>query len=205
MMAKKETEERRVAEPHEILLRHTTQGAIGMDAWGAYAGDVDLSVLADGLSDHVAEIRKGDLRRIESALYSQAATLETVFTALVLRATKQDMLPQFESCMRLALKAQSQSRATLQTLAEMKSPKNTTFVKQANIASIQQVNNGTLTGARPQENQIRPNELLEHLDGNYLDTGTTCTSGRADPHLEAVGAVHGAAHGRGQGKVRAER
>lgn len=40
---------------------------------------------------------------------------------------------------RLALKAQNQIRATLQTLAELKAPKQVAFVKQANIGNQVQV------------------------------------------------------------------
>jgi transposase InsO family protein len=44
--------------------------------------------------------------------------------------------------MRLALKAQSQCRATVEALAEMKNPKPVAYVQQANIANgPQQVNN----------------------------------------------------------------
>ncbi len=44
--------------------------------------------------------------------------------------------------MRLALKAQNQTRTTLQTLAELKAPKQIAFVRQANIGNQVQVNNG---------------------------------------------------------------
>jgi hypothetical protein len=47
-----------------------------------------------------------------------------------------------ETYMRLALKAQSQCRTTLETLAGIKNPASVTFVRQANVAhGPQQVNN----------------------------------------------------------------
>jgi hypothetical protein len=57
--------------------------------------------------------------------------------------------------MQLALKAQNQSRATLQALVQLKQPSQITFVKQANIAQgHQQVNNLSEKDITPQ------NELL---------------------------------------------
>ena len=42
---------------------------------------------------------------------------------------------------------ESQGRATLQTLVEVKFPKQATFIRQANIANQQQVNNATAPAA----------------------------------------------------------
>ncbi len=53
-----------------------------------------------------------------------------------------------ETLLRLALKAQSQCRTTLLTLAEIKNPRPIAFVNQANFAhGPQQVNNRTLAAA----------------------------------------------------------
>jgi hypothetical protein len=53
-----------------------------------------------------------------------------------------DHLDASERFMRLALKAQSQCRSTIESLAEIKNPSSVAFVKQANIAKgHQQVNN----------------------------------------------------------------
>ena len=49
-----------------------------------------------------------------------------------------------ETHLKLAFKAQSQCRTTLETLAEIKSPRSVAFVRQANTsAGPQQLNNGT--------------------------------------------------------------
>jgi hypothetical protein len=91
--------------------------------------------------------------------------------------------------MRLALKAQSQCRATLETLAEIKNPSSVAFVRQANIAhGPQQVNNSL--PSRAGESEVNPNTLLEATHGERLDTGAEGTPGRADTDLEAVGAVN---------------
>lgn len=90
--------------------------------------------------------------------------------------------------MRLALKAQSQSRATNETLADIKNPPNVAFVKagQANIAQGPlQVNSGVQpSGAR--ENEIPPSKLLGDGDGQRLDTGAVLAPGRANQALATV-------------------
>jgi len=62
--------------------------------------------------------------------------------------------------LRLALKAQGQCRATLETLAAIKNPP-VVFARQANIAhGPQQVNNGP-PPARTENATIAPNKVLE--------------------------------------------
>ncbi|PAO91992.1 hypothetical protein BV581_12610 [Stutzerimonas stutzeri] len=91
--------------------------------------------------------------------------------------------------MKLALKAQNQARATLQTLGELKAPKQVAFVKQANIGNQVQVNNaGSPSHAR--KNKKAPNELLEVEHGEGLDARTAGAAGGADPTMAPVGAKH---------------
>jgi hypothetical protein len=96
--------------------------------------------------------------------------------------------------LRLAMKAQSQCRATAETLAIIKQGP-TVYARQANIAhGPQQVNNGVLgpsTGSRPggKTESVNP-ELLRANDGERLDTGTASTAGRGDSALETVGTKH---------------
>ena len=137
------------------------------------------------LEKTIQQIKSGDLSKIEEMYISQAVALEVMFTSLARRAKAQDKLLQYETHMRLALKAQNQSRATLQALVQLKQPSQTTFVKQANIAQgHQQVNNLTEKNITPQ------NELLK---GGYeeLDSGTTTTPKGIDTTLEALGKING--------------
>jgi hypothetical protein len=102
-----------------------------------------------------------------------------------------------ERYMRLGFKAQSQCRATLESLARIKNPPNVAFVRQANIAhGPQQVNNGAAppgdTPARAQENENTPIELLENSHDKWVDTRATGTAGRGDPAMAAMGPIHGA-------------
>jgi len=130
------------------------------------------------------QIKSGDLSKIEEMYISQAMALEVMFASLARRAKAQDKLLQYETHMRLALKAQNQCRATLQALVQLKQPSQTTFVKQANIAQgHQQVNNLAEKNITPQ------NELLRDSHAK-LDNGATPTTKGIDTTLEALETIN---------------
>lgn len=144
--------------------------------------------------DLLAEIRRagdevvaGNLGRYEHMLASQALSLDAIFNSLAERAGRQNSLPNMEVMLRLALKAQSQARATIETLAVVKNPM--PYIKQANIAhGPQQVNNERAT-PRAEKRKTPPNKLLEQRDGQWLEHGTQAAAGRADQALAPVGAL----------------
>ncbi|WP_312196589.1 hypothetical protein [Pseudomonas luteola] len=153
-------------------------------------GEAPITDVAQELKRQTAALHNGDMTRAESMLLAQAHTLDGLFATLTNRALNAKHMEQLETYMRLALKAQSQSRATLQTLGELKSPKNVAFVRQANIGQNVQVNNGTTEPTRPRQKKKAQNELLEAEHGEWLDTRATCTPSRDDSKLEAVGQKH---------------
>ncbi len=73
-------------------------------------------------------------------------------------------------------------------------PRQATFIKQANVAhDPQQVNNGPApASAVSRAEKTKPDhpELLEHHHGERLDTGETSATSGADPIMETVGEVH---------------
>lgn len=177
--------------PHEVVLSPTIQNAAGIEAWGTFAGEPDLAELARGLREQTKRVHGGDMRVVEAMLYGQAVALQTVFTSLSRRAADQEYLKQFQAYLTLAFKAQAQCRATLEALAEIKNPRSVAFVKQANLGSNVQVNNGTPTAdSRARKFATRSNELLEAEYGQGLDAGTTGSAIGLDTHLEAVGAIN---------------
>ena len=188
------TPEKRHLDPHELILSATCQNAIGIDAWGKFAGAADLGGLVAGLGERIKKIQAGDMGSVEAMLYGQAMTLQTMFTSLARSAASETGLKQYQAKMTFALKAQAQCRATLEALAEIKNPRPVSFVKQANISSgPQQVNNnGTAATGQGEaspagEKEVSQSKLLEAQHGNYLDTGAQGAAGRVNPHLEAVG------------------
>ena len=132
----------------------------------------------------------------------QAHTLDAIFSELSRRAAlnMSEYLGATETFLRLALKAQSQCRATLETLAPIKNPQPVAFVRQAHIAAgPQQINNGVPSNGTPaQEIEIKQPELSG--GGNELrqDTGASALAGRGDPQMEAVGKIDRAEDARRQ-------
>lgn len=121
------------------------------------------------VDEMVEKVQAGDLSEIEGMLVSQALSLQTVYASLARRATQQEYMKQYQTYFTLALKAQAQSRATLEALIELKQPRHApTFIKQANMANgPQQVNNGSTPGAQPiapaEQSASAPTKLLDAI------------------------------------------
>ncbi len=171
----------------------TTRQVIGKHFGGE---SVYLGELINSLGVQARDAQGGDLSRSEEMLVAQSHTLDQIYNHLVRRAFNAELMPQLETYMKLAFRAQAQCRANAEALYEMKNPRPVAFVHQANIAAgPQQVNNGLVefreqvarAGAIPQKT---PNELLEASNGERLDIGASGTAGGVDPQLEAVGTVN---------------
>ena len=163
----------------KVSLSPATMSAVLSEAFtSSIFPDTKIADVASALSDKITTIQNGDMQAIEAMLIGQAQALQTMFVSLGRQAASKTSLPQYTAFMNLALKAQSQSRATIQALVELKYPKQATFVKQANISSgHQQVNNATNTHApaHAKENQHSQNKLLEAQHNEWLDDGKTAT------------------------------
>lgn len=170
----------------------------GRPVWG----EICLADLVTVLKAQGDELSNGGLRHAETMLCAQATSLNMMFGELARRAALNmgEHMSATETYLKLALRAQNQCRATLETLATIKNPP-VVFAKQANIAhGPQQVNNDTASIARACESEKAPNELLEADDhGQGLDTGATRPAGAGHQELATVEAVHRPAYGRGQG------
>ena len=150
--------------------------------------EIDVPSFMDLLRDQGMAVNRGDLSQAEAMLMNQATALQSLFSRLAERGMGCTGLAQFEADMRLALRAQAQCRATLETLSTIKNPP-VIFAKQANVTSgPQQINNGVAT-PRTQENEIEPSKLLEAQHGNYLDTRATSATIGGNQEMEAVGAI----------------
>lgn len=177
-------------------------------------GEVGITPAVKALRATMKDVHAGNLQSSETLLYSQAVALNAMFAELACRsALNMGSYPQAaDSYMRLALKAQSQCRNTLETLANIKNPP-VVFARQANISNgPQQVNNGAATNyetstrahAHTQacgEIENQQTKLLEGTQhgGTVLDAGTAGAAARGNQTLEAVGAVHWTQEHRGEG------
>ncbi len=111
-------------------------------------GNLDLEALVKALSDQTAQANSGDMSRAETMLTAQAHTLDAIFNKLAQRAINAELTNQLESFLKLALRAQSQCRATWESLATIKNPPMVGYVRKANIAhGHQQVNNAQSTAS----------------------------------------------------------
>jgi len=174
--------------------------------WSAYPfGEVEKRVDLTAVLNAIASerVNGGDLGDAEALLTAQTVALNAVFVNLAHRATVANYIDHFDRHLRLALKAQSQCRATCEALAVLKNPP--VFTRQANIASQQVVNNGTIVGgSRARDLQTAQNGLLE-AHGQRLDDRTTDQTSGRDPALAAVDALDRPADTKGQGAVITER
>ena len=182
----------------EIAVAGLVVNALTTREWSPlWLGDVDLTACLAALKESTRRANQGDLAEAEALLLAQAVTLNAIFAALVSRAQANmgQYLDAADRYMRLALKAQSQCRATLETLAVIKNPP-TVFARQANIAhGPQQVNNG-VPRARADDSESAPSKLLEAY-GERMDARTAGATSHRDQSLAAVGTLDGAPHATG--------
>ncbi|MHB8390521.1 MAG: hypothetical protein ACYDBH_13230 [Acidobacteriaceae bacterium] len=167
-------------------------------------GEISFPEAVEVIRQQISEVHKCDLHGAESMLTAQAVALNAIFNEMARRAgiNMGEHMGVAETYLRLALKAQSQCRATLETLAEIKNPR-PVFVtaQQANIAQgHQQVNNGATPAehaSRAQKSENVQNKLLERNHGERLDFGAPGKASAVDSPVETVGAIHGAKVERG--------
>lgn len=139
-------------------------------------GPTDLNELSKELEAQTKKFKEGNSGRAESMLSAQSHTLDAMFHNLIGRAMvniKGGYSEVGRDYLKLAMKAQSQCRTTLDSLTAINRP----IIKQTNIAhGPQQVN------IHP--NQIPPNKLLGEKP--HVDGGTKEKASDTDTHLAAV-------------------
>ena len=117
------------------------QAAINLNLWSTEIGGqkADVNLLAAAIHDRVQQVIESDsLEECETLLLTQAITLDTVANNLLRRGALSTSLAGIELYTKLGLRAMSQCRANLETLATIKRP----AISQTNIANgPQQVNN----------------------------------------------------------------
>jgi hypothetical protein len=157
-----------------------------------WLGDVSIVGLAGAVGAKVKAAERNDLRDVDQLLMAQAVGPNSMYAGLVQLGRKNlvDHFDLAERLIRLGLKAQSQSRAALETLAAIKNP-TTVFARQANVAhGPQHVNNlvavARPTHARAGDPESAPNQLLE-AHGERLDDGTADTAIPGDQTVAAGG------------------
>lgn len=176
---------------------------------GGSQPNLSITEMVASLKDHGKRVNANDLAAAEQMLTAQSIALNAIFAEMARRSALNmgEYLDASDRYMRLALKAQGQCRATVETLAAIKNPP-VVYAKQANITNgPQQVNNGVSSGPKGEpvpvhthEEKSNPsNELLELADGTRLDAGAQGQAGLPNPWLATVDAINRAKVGRGEG------
>lgn len=174
-------------------------------AGGTFGDSVRTGACLEALQANMAAVQGGDLKSAEAMLLGQAVALDAIFGEMARRAhlNMGQHLEAMEVYARLALRAQGQSRATLETLAAIKNPP-VVFTRQMNVTSgPQQVNNGAAPMPAPaQESHLPQNELIEDSTHGRttLDARATKATGRTSARVAPVGAINRTAKRRGQGE-----
>lgn len=150
---------------------------------------IDAPTMLATLREQSKAVNDGNLKHAESMLMNQATALQSLFARLTEKAMGAEYMSNFEGFMRMALRAQSQCRTTLETLSVIKNPP-IVYAKQANIAQgHQQVNNGTMEPSRAREIENEQNQLSGVDNELCQNTGTPGIKEQDDSPLETLGEI----------------
>lgn len=160
-----------------------------VEAQSGLGEQLDVPALLEILRDQAAAVNRSDMAQTEAILMNQATALQSLFARLTENAMGADYLSNFEAYMRMALRAQSQCRATLEALSSIKSPP-VVYAEQANVTTgPQQVNNRI--AAEDQEREIKnlQTKLSGDCDELLPDSRTSGYACQIDPPVETLGEV----------------
>ena len=150
---------------------------------------IDVPTMLATLREQAKTVNDGDLAQAESMLMNQATALQSLFARLTEKAIGAEFLSNFEGFMRMALRAQSQCRATLETLSAIKNPP-IVYAKQANISQgHQQVNNRIAEPSRAREVENQQNQLSGANNELLPDARASGNESRVNPTLETLGEI----------------
>ena len=149
--------------------------------------NIDVPTLLGTLRAQAAAVNLGDLAKVDAMLMNQATALQSLFCRLAGRAMGNDTITSFEANMRMALRAQSQCRATLETLAAIKNPP-IVYARQANVTTgPQQINNGTTVSSPAREIKNEQTQLSGGTNELLPDTRASGNESQVNPTLETLG------------------
>ena len=151
-------------------------------------------------------VQEGDLSAIEGVLAAQLQVLHQSFSVCMAKGFGCKNMENILAYTHLALKMQEQTRKTASTLASIKAPRQTAFIKQqVNTAQNQQVINGPVNNTSKSfsgELEQPQNELRGREYG--MDAGATIETSGIDTPAPTMGEVHRAEDSRGQTQIGAK-
>lgn len=196
ILLESQNEEQQTEMRAQAICDPSVQAAATIKTYNKHDDTLNVNAVIKELKSQNKALREGGINRVEDILLSQAHSLDVLFGEFVRRAKGCEYIDSLKTYMNLGLRAQSQCRATLEALAEMKNPR--PYI-QNNKAQYQQVNNGGTYPEVNKENNTRAhagrnskstNGLLEDQthEQEWLDGGTPETASGTDKELETVGA-----------------
>ena len=167
-----------------IALASEFKAAVTAQAYAPLIGETDLAAVLKRLGEMSTSSVGESSKEHEYLLSAQVIALDSIFNRLAIQAHASiGKHPKVvDTYLRLALKAQSQCRATAETLANLKSPRQ--HISQTNVATALQVN-------------------IER-DVHHVDTSTAGSNAASDPNVEALGKVNGATNIQGESYLQQE-
>jgi len=161
------------------------KAAVTAHAYAPLIGEQSLGAVFQRIGELSTRSVKDNSKDLEYMLTSQAIALDSIFNRLAIQAQASiGKHPKVvDTYLRLALKAQSQCRATAETLAVLKSPRQ--YINQTNVAGAMQIN--------------------IDMENAHVDRGAQGKDAASDSRVEALAEVHGSQDPRGQSSLQQKR
>jgi len=147
----------------------------------------ELEELIEPLWMQMKRLAKGESQEAELMLAANAITLNVLTNNLIRNASKSKTSEAVEASLDMALRSQDQMRKSLLALAQIRNPKQNTFVAQQNIANVQQVNNALVQEANIPDPE---NRLVSEATHEALDTRRTSEAITTDPRVKAMAELY---------------
>lgn len=124
-----------------VLYQHVTKSFAGEH-------ELDMQELTRQLAKQSQAIADGDTEQLTKLLASQLLSLNAIFAKFGALSISSEYMKNIDTYSKIALRAQSQGRATAEAISAIQNPPHATFMTQNNIShgAPQQVNNGKREG-----------------------------------------------------------
>lgn len=136
------------------------------------AYNANVAELIADLQMQSNKIFYGDVSRIEDMLIAQAHVLQAITMRATEKIANAETLNQVNVWGDLCMKAQNNCRKTLLTIAEIKNPRNPTFIKQQNNSLSQQINQGNLICSKEKTQVLEEKKVKNELDKMEINYAT---------------------------------
>ena len=157
---------------------------------------LDVPSLLTILQEQATAANSNDPSQIGAMLINQATALQSLFARLTEKALSTERISNCEAFMRMALRAQSQCRSTLETLSSIKTP-SIVYAEQANVTTgPQQVNNHVSNSSHVREIKNGQTKLSGESNELQPDSRASSYEGQVDTTLETLGEIDWAKVGR---------